>query len=74
MLCDLGYAIYAMQSRLCNVGYAARLSTGAPREALLDNEWLCNLGHAIYAVRPRLCNLGYAIYAMLMVMTMMNLC
>ena len=63
-----------MQSRFCNVGYAARLSTNAPREALFDNEWLCNLGHAIYSVRPSLCNLGYAIYAMLMVMRMMNLC
>ena len=64
----------AERSRLCNVGYAARLSTSASREALVDNEWLCNLGYAIYAVRPRLCSLGYAIYAMLMVMTMMNLC
>ena len=52
--------VYAVRSRLCNLGYARRLSTGASREAPVDNEWLCNLGYAIYAVRSRLCNLRYA--------------
>ena len=49
-----------MRSRLRNLGYATHLSTGASREAPVDNEWLCNLGYAIHAVRSRLCNLGYA--------------
>ena len=43
-----GYAILAMQSRLCNPGYAiwAMQST---------------LGYAILAMQSRLCNSGYAI-------------
>ena len=49
-LCNLSYAIYAVQSRLCNLAYATRLSTGASREAPVDNEWLCKLGYAIDAV------------------------
>ena len=49
-----------MHSKLCNLGYATRLTTDASRKAPVDNEWLCTLGYAIYAVRSRPCNLRYA--------------
>ena len=53
-----------MQSRLYNLGYAMRLSTGASRDAPAENQGLCKLGYARYAVLSRLCNLGYASHAM----------
>ena len=60
LLTRSGYANYAVRSRLCSLSYATRLSTGASREAPVDNEWLCKLGYAIDAVQSRLCKLGNA--------------
>ena len=57
-ICNLGYAIYAVRSRLCNLRYATRLSTGASREASVTMSVYDMLCYAIYVEQSKLSDLA----------------
>ena len=53
-LCNLGYAIYAMQTRLCNLGHAAHLLTTRRAKRPLTMSAHAMLWYTIYAVHSML--------------------